>query len=290
MQAICALLRTPVRDCIQVVSIHRRTHLFSHSYLVTASDGGNYVLKVFPQLLADALIFREILAIELGTRLGLSMARWETLWLDQSVCDAYRDVSEMSSLQQHLLREGIYFASRVSTELGPLVEYLPQPLTKGSGRVAHQLGCVRIFDLWRAQSASRQYAVVMEESHPAHIYFFGHSRSLLAGTPVKLGAGTDAIYQAACKTAGSASVIEGFLRSIFTFTDRDLYDIVRKVENLWPAQTIDGTIYPLLRERRKALSHFADQIPGYCKAESIPVTRNRTILHRGAVLPQVERP
>lgn len=290
MQAICALPKTPMHDCIEVVSIHRRTHLFSHSYLVTASDGGNYVLKVFPRLLADALIFREILAIELGARLGLSMARWEALWLNQSVCDAYRDVSEVSSLQQHLLREGVYFASRVSTESGPLIEYIPQSMMKGSGQVAHQLGCVRIFDLWRAQSASRQYAATMEKSRPTHVYFFGHSQSLLAGTSVELGPDADAIYQAACKTAGSPSIIEAFLRSILVLTDQDLCDIVTKVERLWPTRTIDGTIYPLLRERRKALSNFAGQIHGYNKAGSVAVTRNLAMLHTGAALAQVKRP
>ncbi len=240
-------------ELVAVVAIHRRMHAHSNSYLVTASDGAMYVLKVFPAAMARTLSFREVLSTNLGNKLGLSMARWAMLQLDDTVCQQYRQSSSGDDGIHVPLSGGIYFGSRMATDTGHFVEYLPAAIVQTNPKIARQIGCMRILDLWLAHRGPRQYIARLDELRPVHIYFFGHSGVLEVRKLPALAAEAPYAYRAACKVAGGAQPIDDWIVLLSRATDNVFQDAVRSVPGLWRDLLHERRTLEFLLARRNEL-------------------------------------
>ncbi len=242
-----------MHDLLRVSVIHEQTYPGSNSYRVTTADNSTYIMKVFPVEVARLLSFREVLANELGTRLGFSMAHWKVLQLDDQTQHDHLDVKTPSESDRGLLCKGLYFGTRIVEDLGSLRLYLNDALIRANPDVARQLGCIRIFDAWIAHAGFRRYAAAMQNKRPAFIYFFANSQILKPENPKFFEHRTSVAYDGACKLAGSSQLVNEFLYGIRKQSEGDLLKAVNAVPGIWRDPSWETKTVLMLRSRQNRL-------------------------------------
>lgn len=235
---------------LPVAVLHERTYPNSHSYRVTAQDGGQYIMKVFPSAMAQVLSYREVFANQIGIRLGFSMARWNVLHLDNQTSQEYSDRDQILGLQENV-SAGIYFGTRVLEGPGQFRHYLSGPLTRINPEIARQLGCIRVFDFWLAHGGVRRYAAMVDEGHPAHVYFFGNSHILNPEDSECIEMRAALAYKAACRFAGNPEVVDDIINLIRNLTENDLHKAIQTVPAIWRNSYIEAKTVQMLEARRK---------------------------------------
>ena len=142
------IARKIVRPNMPVIeSVLRPMHATAETFLVTASDGAMYVMRVPEGSDPGHHLFREALGSLLGTYLGLPMMPWSPLLLK---------AQSVESLAGGQAEDPIFFGSKVPETPGPLYEYLPSSWTYGTD-VAIQMVRMQVFDYWIAHFVRRQF-------------------------------------------------------------------------------------------------------------------------------------
>ena len=245
-----AAFSTPVHDPLPVTVFHRRAYKYSHTYLVTAADGEQYMLKAFPSQMAAELAFREICASELGTRFGFSMARWRVLQVDSQTCIEQASENQTAGLSIAGLSAGFYYGSAILKGTGQPRQYLTERLIRANPRIARELGRMIMFDVWLANADFRHFSAMVEDSYPTHVYFYGNSRTFCPENPASFDERVAEGYATACRTAGNVLHIHHLLASIRAFSDDELKQTVRSVPTLWWNLSLEIQTMKLLRFRR----------------------------------------
>lgn len=234
---------------LPVAILHERTYPNSHSYRVTAQDGGQYIMKVFPPAMAQMLCYREVFASQMGIRLGFSMARWSVLHLDDQTSKEYSNRSQILGLQENV-SAGIYFGTRVLEGPGQFRHYLSGPLTRMNSEIARQLGCIRVLDFWLAHGGVRRYAAMVDNGRPAHVYFFGNSQILSPENRECMEKRAALAYEAACRLTGNPKVVGDLISVIRNLTENDLRQAIRAVPAIWRNSYIEAKTVQMLESRR----------------------------------------
>ena len=253
MPHTCKALNLPTFKAIQVAEIHRRTAPNSHSYHVTTTDGAQYILKAFPAEVAKERAFREAYASILGARLGISMAHWNVLQVDDQTCCEKLGNDKNSQLSGEKPHVGFYFGSRVLDGPGIVRSFLSDRLIAAHPLVARQLGWISIFDLWLANASLRLYAAIVHEGYPAHIYFHSHSSAFCPEIPAAFEERVALTYARACSFSKGARQVDHFLSAIYQIEESDLISAVCSVPEIWRDASLEAYVVALLRSRRDRL-------------------------------------
>ena len=240
---------SPLIPTLPVAVLHERTYPDSHSYRVTAQDGGQYIMKVFPPAMAQMLCHREVFANQMGIRLGFSMARWSMLHLDDQTSKEYSDGGQTLGLQENV-PAGVYFGTRVLEGPGQLRLYLGGPLTQMNPEIARQLGCIRVLDFWLAHGGVSRYAAMVEGGRPAHVYFFGNSQILSPENPECMEKRATLAYEAACRLTGNPEVVDDLVSAICNLQENDLRQAIRAVPAIWRNSYVEAKTVQMLEARR----------------------------------------
>lgn len=249
MATCCTVSSLPMTPTLPVAVLHERTYPNSHSYRVTAQDGGQYIMKVFPPAMAQMLYYREVFANQMGIRLGFSMAHWNVLHLDDQTSKEYLNRSQNVGSQENV-SAGIYFGTRVLEGPGQFRHYLSGPLTRMNPETARQLGCIRILDFWLAHGGARRYGAIVDGRRPVHVYFFGNSQILSPENSECMEKRAALAYEAACRTAGSPKVIDDIISVICNLRENDLRQAIRAVPAIWRNSHIEAKTVRMLEFRR----------------------------------------
>ena len=239
-------------EATSITRVHRRTSSTSFAYHVTAADGGDYMLKAFPPEHALERSFREACASEIGMQLGLSMAHWTVLQVDEQTCRQGLEEGN-SSLGVNQLTAGLYYGSRILEGPGCPRLYLTQRMIQTNLRIGRQLACVRIFDAWLANDAVRGYCAMVDAGLPEHIYFFGHSAIFLPENPESFRERIVNAYRGACTLAGDSTHVHQFLQSIHSYTEADMSEALCSVPAIWKTPARNLQAIAMLCFRRDAM-------------------------------------
>ena len=253
LAAISALC-TPMHQPLKIATLHERTYPNSNSYRVTGEDGGEYIVKSFPPIMARMLSYREALGNEIGTRLGFSMAHHRILQLGSRSRREYTDRAAVDGVGLEAPQEGLYFGTRVLDGPGQLRNYLSEKLIQMNPEVARQLGCIKILDTWLANSGTRHYAAMVEDNYPAHVYFFSNSSILVPENPNLVEERVYKAHQAACRITADPRVVEDCFQAIRNFTDVEIRAAIRAVPPLWRDPCLEAKTLLILGFRRDWLT------------------------------------
>ena len=244
-------------DLLAVTKIHGRVHPESSTYIVAAADGRDYFLKAFPQRYASFHARSEVLACVVGRRLGLPMAHWRALELDDQTLAAYRAGTQQQEGVEPDLCSGVHFGSLYNGTHNTLVRWLPKPVLWKNEAVASSSGCIRLFDVWVGNAGIREAAILYEDGYPHYIYFFSHAHIFQSEARKPDDERACNAYAAACQIAGITAPINSFLARLFALTRAELYEAFNEVPPFWRRQASEMSAIAFLENRRDWLRRLA---------------------------------
>ena len=207
-----------------VRTILRRMHPAAQTFLVAASDGASYVMRVVETGDAAPFLFREALGYLLGTHLGLPMASWSPL-LKGSVKEP--------SIQDHA--EGyVFFGYRLPETSGALYEHLPTSWLRGT-EIAREMTRIQVFDNWVAQFLPRQYVAFRNPASEALQIEFIRNASILDAAVASGSESSSGIspYARAVRLGVEATVVDEMIGRIESVTRHALEKLVGSIPEHW---------------------------------------------------------
>ena len=253
MPLASAVSRAPLSNWSHVAKAHRRTHHNSHSYIVTTADDALYALKIFPSHLAKEQAFCEAYTSILGSRLGISMAHWEVLQVDDQSNQSSLLSDRVAQISGCEIAGGVYFGSRMLDGVGTVRSYLSAISIKAYPEIARQLGWITLFDVWIGHFGLREYAALIEKGSSPHIYFYGHSGAFRPEPEPNFEERAVSRYADACKIAGNTKYIHHFLALLARVDNAALMQAAQVVPAIWRDAALEARVIAMLQWRRDAL-------------------------------------
>ncbi len=237
-----------------VSTIYRRLKANSRAYLVSTADDNLFYMKAPPRDLDAWYGRRELFAHAIGTRLGFSMAPRTILQVEQAalaeyrVCNAGEDTDDLFA--------GAYFGSKLPHP-SRIYEYLPMKWARKEPEIARQLGCIRILNLWTANTVSHRYACTSKDGIPKRLVFSSHAHPPDQEIPERSLLLASETYRFACLTAGSATPIDCFIADLGTLARADLEAAFIDVPLAWRDPDDEADDIALLESRRDWICELA---------------------------------
>lgn len=159
---------------VTVRAVLRPMHPAAKTLLVSASDNASYVMRAPDANGQCRILFREALGSLLGAHLGLPMADWSVLALERAILGA----ADPRTVAHEAGKSWFCFGSRIPDAHGPLYEYLPVSMIRGT-EVARQITRMQVFDNWVANLLPRKYVAFRSQNSEAlEIRFLGNASIL----------------------------------------------------------------------------------------------------------------
>ena len=224
-------------------------------YLACTGNDALWVVKTPPEHLEATYGRREIFDNSVGRRLGLTMAPWMFVLIDEASLESSRaQLESKAGAAGDKPLPGVYLARKLPDGDGSLCDFMPQVYLRRYPEIARQLGCRYIFDIWTRGLLAHCGIFTLVDGIPMNLGLFGNARLSDPEQRSFLQSHDEAAYRRALLTTGDRTPVDNFIAELCSLTQADLQAAFTDVPLFWRDPDEEDRDIKRLEQRRDWIS------------------------------------